>query len=381
MSPALTTCVRRGLPRPPIGGEDPDSSPPSLSPVPPGRPPARTLHRDFSVSLAPHAVDLATSDTDPLNPPSATRLPSQHYCGQGAIIGCSPDRSHVVLIPVRCHSWDCPRCGPRKRAAYIKVLASGKPQRELTLTAPAEPNTDPREIAIRMKKAWSVLVKRIRTAYGLFEYALVWELTKKGTPHAHILFRGSYISKRWLSQQWVSLGFGPVVFIQSVKDSGLHSAHACKYLSKATGQTAVQLAPLRLVQKSSGYVLVQDPKPTADRFPGFRWATSQSPFPFNVDCFQKSPRYIDSIHHPDGTIEIFLEPSPLPPWADPKDIAWTCSPDHCAHLVDSGQLSVSSPPPLRQRPLELDRAEQARHARASRAGDDTAGFNRCLHSP
>lgn len=330
------------------GGEDPGSSPPSSTKDRPAPPSSRTLHRDFAVAMLPDGVDAATDYTDPTIPPGGARLPSQRYCGQGALIGCSPDRSHVILIPLRCKSWDCPTCGPRKRRDYIALLKSGEPDRELTLTAPAEPGTDPREIARRMKKAFTKLVARIRKTFGLFEYALVWELTKKGTPHAHILFRGTYISKRWISSQWVALGFGPVVFIQSVKSHGLHAAHACKYLAKATGQTAMELAPLRLVQKSSGYILKKDPPKTTDRFPGYRWAMEPSSFAFNVEFFQKSIRYQDTVFCADGSVEIFLDKSPVPDWADPSDISWWTSPDHALLPTDYSEAAPSGPLPFSQ---------------------------------
>lgn len=108
-----------------------------------------------------------------------------------------------------------------------------------------------------MKRAWSKLVSQIRHTFGPFEYALVWELTHRGIPHCHVLTRGSYIPKRWLSARWTALGFGPVTWITSVKTSRLHAAHACKYLAKATGQTAIELAPLRTIQVSTNYL----PKP------------------------------------------------------------------------------------------------------------------------
>ncbi|MBA7539851.1 hypothetical protein ES705_32136 [subsurface metagenome] len=188
---------------------------------------------------------------------------------RSSIVGQTPDRTQAVVIPLPCKSWDCDYCGPRKRAAWIAKLERGDPQREFTLTCPVARFPDAIQAAKAMKRAWSKLVPRIRKLFGAFEYALVWELTKRGVPHCHILTRGKYIPQKWISRQWDLLGIGPVVYIRSLKGNARSAAHACKYLAKSNGQTAKKLAPLRLVQLSRGYEIQQDSASVAPRFAGF----------------------------------------------------------------------------------------------------------------
>lgn len=275
------------------------------------------------------------------------RLPSQVYCGKGSIIGCSPDRSHVVIIPMRCKSWDCPHCGPRKRRDWIHKFMTARPDREITLTCPKDKWPNPMDAAWHMKKAWTKLVHRIRRKYGPFEYGLVWELTKAGTPHLHILSRGSYIPQKWLKLQWVSLGIGSIIHISSVKNAGLHAAHLCKYLAKDTGQTAASLAPMRIVQVSKGFLLGEPPPTTEDAYPGYAWVfTSQSPSE-SLKPFLESVRYLDVQHGDDGVVDVYLDADPPPSdLADAPEL-WAGHPLLlCAieHFARTARLPLSAPP-------------------------------------
>ncbi len=256
----------------------------------------------------------------------AHRLPSQDYCGKGAIIGCSPDRSHVVIIPMRCKSWDCPHCGPRKRLEWIHKFMNANPDREITLTCPKDKWPDPQDAAWHMKKAFVKLVQRIRRKYGPFEYGLVWELTKAGTPHLHILSRGSYIPQKWLKLQWQDLGIGFIIHISSVKNAGLHAAHLCKYLAKDTGQTAASLTPMRIVQVSRGFLLDEPASSTADAYPGYAWVfSSQSPTEV-LKPFLECTRFLDVEHGHDGLIDIFLDADPPPSDIEDSPELWAGHP-------------------------------------------------------
>lgn len=65
-----------------------------------------------------------------------------------------------------------------------------------------------------------------------FEYFLVWELTKAGWPHAHILLVADRVAKRWLSQTWRELTGSYIVDLQPIS-SPEHAAHyLTKYLTK-----------------------------------------------------------------------------------------------------------------------------------------------------
>ncbi|MBA7549430.1 hypothetical protein ES705_41911 [subsurface metagenome] len=231
---------------------------------------------------------------------------------KSSIVGQNKERTHAVTIPMPCKSWDCLTCGPRKRAIWIERLAAGKPEREITLTCPLGKFASPRLAAMAMKVAWRTLATKIRKQWGPLEYALVFELTKNGTPHMHILCRGSYIAQKWISRWWNKLGIGPVVYIQSVKGEKLHAAHACKYLAKANGQSARVLAPLRIIQTSSNYELEQPKKTLPEKYPDMVWTWDRRSSSEIAADFEKDPRFISRTDNPDGSIEFKMRPHPVP---------------------------------------------------------------------
>ncbi len=241
--------------------------------------------------------------------PRQPRLASEAYCGHGSLVGYRPDDSTVVIIPVPCKSWNCPHCGPRKRAYYIDLLSRGDPQREMTLTCPVGLFTSPQSTAVDMKEAFVKLVKQIRKIFKKFEYALVWELTQKGVPHAHVLFRGTYIPQKWLSIKWQSLGFGRVVDIRSVRKGEARAAHACKYLGKATGQTAYELAPLHIVQISQNYVLRPTDDPAVSQVTSYEWSFTPLDPGEVAEIYCRSQNFAHIQQRPAGGYDICLIPN------------------------------------------------------------------------
>ncbi len=240
------------------------------------------------------------------------RIRSIAKCCTSSVVGSSPDRSHVVIVPIRCKAWECPNCGPRKRFAWIQKLISGNPDREMTLTMPAQNCHDPVSAVIFLKEKFKCLVAKIRRQFGVFEYALVWELTHRGVPHAHILFRGKYIPQKWLANAWKKLGAGYIVDIRSLKSVPARAIHATKYLAKETGQTARKIAPLRIVQISKGYLMASDPEESKTKYPDHVWVYSCFSPDEIVTAFMDNPRYRLVQQHPDGTWEVWLEPLPVP---------------------------------------------------------------------
>lgn len=75
-----------------------------------------------------------------------------------------------------------------------------------------------------------ILFKRWKRRFpgAKFEYFLVWERTKRGWPHAHILLVAPSVAKRWLSAQWRELSR---CFITDIQRVGSHE-HAARYLAK-----------------------------------------------------------------------------------------------------------------------------------------------------
>src|SRR5690606_38272330 len=65
-----------------------------------------------------------------------------------------------------------------------------------------------------------------------FEFLAVFERTKAGWPHLHVLARAPWIAQRWLSEQMADLIDAPIVDIRKIQDEG----RAAKYVSKYVGK-------------------------------------------------------------------------------------------------------------------------------------------------
>ncbi|MBA7542326.1 hypothetical protein ES705_34647 [subsurface metagenome] len=283
-------------------------------------------HKYTSLPVSPASASSHTDQTSGDRFFPTKRLLSQKYCMKSSIVGQSLDRSHVVVIPLPCKSWDCPICGPRKRAALVARLEASKPERELTLTCPVGKFLSPQLAAQAMKAAWTKLIARARKQWGPQEYAMVWELTKKGVPHIHILLRGSYIAQKWVSRQWERLGIGPIVYIQSVKGNKLHAAHACKYLAKSNGQSAKILAPLHVVQISKGYDLDHKPRTAEQKYPDHVWVWDRLPAWEVTKRFFDHDAWRSTVEYPNGVVEIEMAPHPDPDFTEETAAFWVAWP-------------------------------------------------------
>ncbi len=154
-------------------------------------------------------------------------------CGSWSVVGETEDGSKVV-IPLSCRSWSCERCARTNKRRLLSRLDSVKATTLLTLTCnPARHAT--RDAAfVRTSLAVNQLFKRIRRKWpdATIEYFLVWERTKKGWPHAHLLLRAPFIPQGWLSHAWNELTFAPIVDIRALHSPADVVAYIAKYLSK-----------------------------------------------------------------------------------------------------------------------------------------------------
>ena len=105
-------------------------------------------------------------------------------------------------------------------------------------------------------------MKRIRKEWGAFEYLLVFELTKIGTPHIHVSARGPFIDKNWLSRTWNELTGSFIVGIRKIKSTADCANYMSKYMGKALAEVSSTLQGMRIIQRSNGYIL---PDPESDK--------------------------------------------------------------------------------------------------------------------
>ncbi|MBA7543014.1 hypothetical protein ES705_35340 [subsurface metagenome] len=176
-------------------------------------------------------------------------------CGSGAILGVKKDEPAAVIIPTTCKSWHCPKCKKPKALRLIDKICSGDPERMITLTCNPKIVASPFDAITLMKLGWGRLVRKIRHDFGEFEYALVWELTKRGWPHIHVACRGKYIAHSYLKYWWASFTQAPVVNITKIHSERHAARYLGKYFVKDQGAILRILDGRRLVQISKAWSL------------------------------------------------------------------------------------------------------------------------------
>jgi hypothetical protein len=178
------------------------------------------------------------------------------HCGRYTVRGETPGSAETRFYSVRCKSWGCPYCGPRRAKRYkhaIRAMAEARQlQRFLTLTL------DPKKIEgdpVRyLNAAFAKLRIYLQREFGVSpQYIRVLEFQKNGNPHFHILI-DRYIDLEWIRRAWVAVGGGFMVDIRFVD---VH--RVSRYLSKYLTTDLLMSAPLRCrrVTTSRGIKLLE----------------------------------------------------------------------------------------------------------------------------
>lgn len=157
-------------------------------------------------------------------------------CGASSFISYQgPD---LVVSRYRCKGWDCQYCGPKRLKRLAKEAYLGNPNKFLTLTARKTDGGCPHEAAAKLVEAWKRMREEIQRKRGIgaIPFIAVFEKTKEGWPHLHILFRGPYIAQKWISQYMQRRTDSPICWIVKIKSRKKAAAYVAKYISKAPDQ-------------------------------------------------------------------------------------------------------------------------------------------------
>jgi hypothetical protein len=86
-----------------------------------------------------------------------------------------------------------------------------------------------------LKEAWRNMRRAMERSFGIKRppFIAVFEATKEGWPHLHILMRCRFISQRWYSDTMERLIGAPIVHVRFIQDVGRVGAYVAKYVSKA----------------------------------------------------------------------------------------------------------------------------------------------------
>lgn len=154
------------------------------------------------------------------------------FCGSQAIV----QSSHwgQVACPVKCRRWGCPNCQEWRQRCLMARCIEGKPNRFISFTCRRGRYATEAETAKAMTWAWRTIIQRWRrlNPWHKCEYIAVFEPHKSGWPHMHILWKGHWLSQKWLSEQAKQLLDSPIQDVRLVRDAKHAAFYVAKYFSK-----------------------------------------------------------------------------------------------------------------------------------------------------
>lgn len=154
------------------------------------------------------------------------------YCGDTTLV--NNDLFEGVARPLLCKCWTCPECAPNRKAQLKRLARAGHPTTFITLTAGPAAGDTPEQAARTLVKAWRRIRRELVEHKGMTNppFIAVFERTKKGRPHLHILARVPFVKQSWLSNRMRSLAQSPIVDIRRVHNDRQAASYVSKYLAK-----------------------------------------------------------------------------------------------------------------------------------------------------
>lgn len=153
-------------------------------------------------------------------------------CRQATLIGSTPQTLH--LAPLKCQCWSCEYCLEFLTSRLQAIAINGEPTTLLTLTTNPDYESDPDRAAELLLRAWQRLSRLYRKRFGKNRWAYlgIWEKTKRGMPHLHILLRAPFVSQREISMFMRDEIQAPIVDIRRVKSPREVASYVTKYVAK-----------------------------------------------------------------------------------------------------------------------------------------------------
>jgi len=178
-----------------------------------------------------------------------------------------------LAAPLCCRSWGCDYCQPDRKQRIMRQAALGHPDTLITLTVNPARGFSPAERAEELVIAWRKFVRFYKKHYSTpkIPYFVVFEATRKGEPHMHILCRVAWISQQVLSNFMKEEIDAPIVDVRRCKNARSAARYVAKYVGKAPGKFGSckrywqtrdydqpdDLDKVRKTRKEEGWLIVQ----------------------------------------------------------------------------------------------------------------------------
>lgn len=123
----------------------------------------------------------------------------------------------------------------------------------ITLTVNPKVGSGPSDRARCLMDAWRRCRRAAIRRFNLksLSFLAVFERTKKGEPHLHLLCRSGYIPQRWLSEFMQTALNSPIVDIRRIRSK----RQAINYVAKYVGKDPHQFEGLKRYWRSQDYVV------------------------------------------------------------------------------------------------------------------------------
>jgi len=140
----------------------------------------------------------------------------------------------IKVIPLRCKCWHCDECRPGRVLRLIYEAKKGLPTIFITLTSRRVPGGDPAAAARELVWAWRIIRREYIEEHGphSLPFLAVFEETKKGWPHLHIVARCRWLSQRDLADRMEELTGSRVCWVESLTSLRKIANYVTKYIGK-----------------------------------------------------------------------------------------------------------------------------------------------------
>lgn len=152
--------------------------------------------------------------------PEVLRVNSDQYGGEARVL--------------RCKRWSCEICHNYNRMKVMHAARRGQPNLFMTLTCNPANFSSPDEAARDMKRGLSALRRRIARRWKVknIPFIVVYEKTKKGWPHMHLLMRAPFMHWKVLRAMWQEISGAHQVDVRFIRKATQVLFYVTKYIGK-----------------------------------------------------------------------------------------------------------------------------------------------------
>lgn len=171
-------------------------------------------------------------------------------CGEEVIV--NTNGKNGVAASLRCKCWGCEFCAPMNRRLLIRRGMKGQPNTFITLTVNPAFGDSPIDRARRLADAWRKYRRKYRRQYPSekLPFLAVFEKTKLGEPHLHIIARSRWVDQKELSDFMRQELGAPVVWIERISKL----AKVVWYVTKYVGKSPERFGSLKRFWSSLDYI-------------------------------------------------------------------------------------------------------------------------------